>query len=71
MNFKINGATADTIVTSSAGIYFVDDNTPYSGLVGAVETSSGVFAEGFSGFMYSFYLDNSYLSGGASTHFAT
>ena len=67
VNFKVDGDTADDTITFSTGYYYLDDSTPYKAHVGAIQSGSSSFSEPFAGFMYALYIDNTYLSGAASS----
>ena len=65
----MNDSTADDIISFSTGYYYLDDTTPYKSHVGATQTGVTTYSEPFAGFVYSLYVDNTYLSGeGRSLH---
>ena len=63
VNFKVNEDTADDVVSFSTGYRYIDSSTPHKAHVGATQTGSSSFSDPYAGFIYSLYIDNTYLSG--------
>ena len=59
------------MVSFSTGYRYIDSSTPYKAHVGATQTGSSSYSEPFAGFIYSLYIDNTYLSGSSSTWIPT
>ena len=56
-------STADTPTTTASGEFFKDDASAYTGIVGAMRnTDQSTYADNFAGFIYGFYVDNTYIT---------
>jgi hypothetical protein len=71
VNFKVNGVTADDEFAFSSGHYYIETGAGYPSYIGGYRTGTTTWAETFKGFIWNMYVDNSYLTGTASTYWIT
>jgi hypothetical protein len=62
VRFQVNG-TVDAEQTLPEAYYYLDATTDRQSYIGAKRKASAEFEEPFHGFIYSLYIDNTYIAG--------